>query len=94
MKPLPTWREIEARFDKGDHTALDRFIFHNEPADSPEDTLWREQLAEVVVEAARAEQQRIGEAVQALKDSDTSHDHAPAVLTQVIDIIANEQIEE
>lgn len=53
---IPTWEEAEARFDegKGDYSALDFFIYSNEPAGDTDETLFRAQLQAAITEVRRA----------------------------------------
>ena len=46
---LPTWEECEAAVDAGEATALQRFIYENEPSGSC-DVEFRENLRSLIIE--------------------------------------------
>lgn len=48
---LPTYEEARMAVERGDATALQRFIYDNEPADRKEEEAFRDGLARVVLEA-------------------------------------------
>lgn len=47
---LPTWLDCELAVDEKRATALEQFIYDNEPGDSSDAQLWRKQLSAVVQE--------------------------------------------
>lgn len=55
LAKLPEWSECEAAVDEENATALQRFIYDNEPGDYDEAKKWREQLLAAIVEAGENE---------------------------------------
>jgi DnaJ-class molecular chaperone len=52
---LPDWEACEAAVDAGTATALERFIYNNEPGGSAQEREFRSGLAAVLVEAMNRE---------------------------------------